>query len=51
MMGLHDMLRNIDQILAPFKRYIEVFEVGMAPQMNNHGIQSNSQMTQTPPMA
>jgi hypothetical protein len=36
MMGLHDILRNIEQMLAPFKRYIEAFKAGMAPQMNNH---------------
>jgi hypothetical protein len=35
-MGLHDVLRNIEQMLAPFKHYIEASEVGMA---------------QTPPMA
>jgi hypothetical protein len=37
-MGLHDILRNIDQMLAPFKCYIEASEAGMAPQMSNHGI-------------
>jgi hypothetical protein len=30
MMGLHDVLRNIEQMLAPFKHYIEAFEVGKA---------------------
>jgi hypothetical protein len=30
MMGLHDVLRNIEQMLAPFKRYIEASEAGMA---------------------
>jgi hypothetical protein len=30
MMGLHDVLRNIEQMLAPFKHYIEASEVGMA---------------------
>jgi hypothetical protein len=28
-MGLHDVLRNIEQMLAPFKHYIEASEVGM----------------------
>jgi hypothetical protein len=27
---LHDVLRNIEQILVPFKRYIETFETDMA---------------------
>jgi hypothetical protein len=30
MMELHDVLRNIEQMLAPFKCYIEAFEAGMA---------------------
>jgi hypothetical protein len=30
MMGLHDVLRNIVQMLAFFKRYIEASEAGMA---------------------
>jgi hypothetical protein len=38
-------------MLAPFKRYIEALEVGMAPQMNNHGIQNNNQMAQAPSIA
>jgi hypothetical protein len=56
-MGLHNVLRNIEQMLAPFKHYIEASEAGMVPQMSNHGIQSNNQiiqapfMAQTPPMA
>jgi hypothetical protein len=29
-MGLHDILRNIEQMLAPFKRFIEAFEAFMA---------------------
>jgi hypothetical protein len=29
-MGLYDVLRNVEQILAPFKHYIETSEVGMA---------------------
>jgi hypothetical protein len=29
-MGLHDVLKNIEQMLAPFKRYIEASEAGMA---------------------
>ena len=30
MMGLHDILRYIEQMLVPFKRYIEASEAGMA---------------------
>jgi hypothetical protein len=30
MMGLYDVLRNIEEMLAPFECYIEAFEVGMA---------------------
>jgi hypothetical protein len=30
MMGLHDVLKNIKQMFAPFKHYIETFEAGMA---------------------
>jgi hypothetical protein len=30
MMGLHEVLRNIEQILAPFKNYIEASEAFMA---------------------
>ena len=30
MMGLHVILRNIEQILAPFKHYIEASEAIMA---------------------
>ena len=30
MMRLYDVLRNIDEMLVPFKYYIETFEVGMA---------------------
>jgi hypothetical protein len=30
MMGLHDVLRNIEQIFGPFKWYIEAYEVGIA---------------------
>jgi hypothetical protein len=30
MMGLHDVLGNIEQMLAPFKRYIEASEAIMA---------------------
>jgi hypothetical protein len=35
MMGLHDVLRNIEQMLVPFKRYIKASEAGMiqAPPM------------------
>jgi hypothetical protein len=29
MMGLHNRLRNIEQMVAPFKRYIKASEVGM----------------------
>jgi hypothetical protein len=48
---LHDVLINIEQMLAPFKRYLDAFEAGMAPQMNNRGIQSNNQMIQAHFMA
>jgi hypothetical protein len=50
MMGLHDVLRNIKQMLVPFKRYIEASAAGMAPQMNIHSIQSNNKMAQASPM-
>ena len=30
MMGLHDVFRNIKQMLTPFKCYIEASKVGMA---------------------
>jgi hypothetical protein len=30
MMGLHDVLRNIEQMLVPFKHYIEASEASMA---------------------
>jgi hypothetical protein len=30
MMGLHDILRNIEQMLVPFKYYIKAYEAGMA---------------------
>jgi hypothetical protein len=50
-MGLYEELRNIEQMLAPFKGYIEASEAGMAPEMKNHGIQSNNQMAEAPPMA
>jgi hypothetical protein len=30
MMGLHDILRNIEQMLVSFKRYIEASEASMA---------------------
>jgi hypothetical protein len=30
MMGLHDVLKNIEQMLAPFKRYIEASKAPMA---------------------
>jgi hypothetical protein len=30
MMGLYDVLRNIEQMLAPFKHYIKAFEASMA---------------------
>ena len=30
MMGLDDILNNIEQMLIPFKRYIEASKVGMA---------------------
>jgi hypothetical protein len=29
-MGLHDVLRNIEQMLVPFKHYIEASEAPMA---------------------
>jgi hypothetical protein len=29
-MGLHDVLRNIEQMLVPFKHYIKASEAGMA---------------------
>jgi hypothetical protein len=38
MMGLHDVLRNIEEMLALFKLYIEASEACMVPQMNNHSI-------------
>jgi hypothetical protein len=41
MMGLHDILRNIEQMLAPFKHYIEASEAGMAQVPS---------MAQAPPM-
>jgi hypothetical protein len=44
MMGLHDVLRNIEQMLAPFKYYIEASEVGMAL------VPSMAQVLQVPPM-
>jgi hypothetical protein len=37
-MGLHDVLRNIEQMLAPFKHYIEALEASMVT------------MVQAPPM-
>jgi hypothetical protein len=30
MMGLYDVLRNIEQMLVPFKRYIEASEASKA---------------------
>jgi hypothetical protein len=30
MMGLYEVLKNIEQMLAPFKHYIEAFEASMA---------------------
>jgi hypothetical protein len=50
-MELHDIWRNIEQMLASFKHYIDASEDGMVLQMSNHGIQSNSQMVQVPSMA
>jgi hypothetical protein len=41
MMGLYDVLRNIEPMHAPFKHYIEAFEVGVA---------QASLMVQAPPM-
>jgi hypothetical protein len=41
-MGLHGVLRNIEQMLTPFKHYIEASEVGMA---------QVPFMAQAPPMA
>jgi hypothetical protein len=41
-MGLHDVLRNIEQMLAPFKYYIEASEAGVAQVPS---------MVQAPPMA
>jgi hypothetical protein len=41
MMGLHDVLRNIKQILAPFKSYIEASGAPMAQALP---------MVQAPPM-
>jgi hypothetical protein len=42
MTGLHGVLRNIEQMLALFKRYIEASEVVMA---------QAPPIAQTPPMA
>jgi hypothetical protein len=42
MMELHDVLRNIEYMLAPFKRYIKASKVGMA---------QVPLMAQAPPMA
>jgi hypothetical protein len=45
-MGLHDVLRNIEQILAPFKHYIEASEASMASSSygtsSSYGISSSS---------
>jgi hypothetical protein len=48
MMGLHDILRNIEQMLVPFKCYVQASETGMA-QAPLRG--QAPPMAQTPPMA
>ena len=37
-MRIHDIMRNIKQMLAPFKRCIEASEADTVPQMDNYGI-------------
>jgi hypothetical protein len=47
-MVLHDILRNIEQMLTPFKRYIEASEVDMAQALFMGEVLP---MAQSPPMA
>jgi hypothetical protein len=51
MIRLYDVLKNIEQMLVSFKRYIEAFEAGMALQLSNQDIPSNSQVVQAHSMA
>jgi hypothetical protein len=48
MIGLHDVLRSIEKILEPFKRYIEAYEASMAQALP---ITQAPPMVQAPPIA
>jgi hypothetical protein len=48
MMGLHDVLRNVEQMVTPFKYYIEASEAGMAQALP---MAQASLMAQVPPIA
>jgi hypothetical protein len=52
-MESYDVLRNIEQMLAPFKHYIEALEAGMAQVLSMAQVPSMAQappMVQAPPM-